>query len=281
MIDKSAYNRIEIPDNLDAAVQEAVAEGLSRRRGARVLRGFKKAGAVAALFTICVVSALNLSPAFAAAACELPVVGGLCQVLLFREYHAADEIRYIDVQIPQIETADNSELEARVNQEIRSRVQACMNAGEVRAREYYDAFLETGGDPEDFVPLGLTVTYETKYISQECVSFVVSQHETRFAAYNSNFYYNIDLETGAAITLENWFGPHYREIVAESIEASIAGWSEEQRSMLWDDLSIVDLISEDTSFYFNSDGQVVVVIEKYKAACGAAGELEFTISTNP
>ena len=89
--------------------------------------------------------------------------------------------------------------------------------------------------------------------------------------------YNIDLESGRVITLRDWFGPDYRQIVAERIEAAIAGWSDEQRSLLWEDLSVIDLISEDTDFYLNQDGQTVVVFEKYEAACGAAGNLEFMI----
>lgn len=108
---------------------------------------------------------------------------------------------------------------------------------------------------------------------------IVSQYETRFDAYNCDLYYNIDLDSGGIITLKDWFGPDYRRIVSESIETTIAGWSDEQRGILWEDLSVIDLISEDTNFYFNQDGQIVIVIEKYEAAYGAAGNLEFTIQS--
>lgn len=277
MIDRRAYDNIEIPDNLDEVVRGAIAEGMARRRRNRIVTLFKKTGSIAAVFFLCVVTALNLSPTFAAAACEIPVVGDLCRVFLFWEYHMEDEIKYIDAQIPQIENTGKTELEDRVNLEIQKVMYDCLEASEERAKEYYDAFVETGGDPKDFVPVGITIDYETKYISQECVSFVVSQYETRFDAYNCDLYYNIDLDSGRIITLKDWFGLDYRQIVAKSIEATIADWSEEQRSILWDDLSIIDLISEDTNFYFNQDGQVVVVLEKYEAAYGAAGDLEFTI----
>lgn len=277
MIDKTAYHNIEIPGNLDEVVQDAIAEGLAKGRRAKALRRFKRAGCAAAVFLVCAVSMLNLSPSFAAAACDLPLVGDLCRVFLFREYHEESELMDIDVQIPQIETDGKTELEERVNAEIRKVVQTYQAEGEARAKEYYDAFVETGGDPEEFIPLGITISYETKSITPQYVSFVVLQHESRFAAYNCNFYYNIDLDSGKDITLEDWFGPGYRQIVADSIEATIAGWSEEERSILWEDLSILDLISESTNFYLNQDGQVVVVLEKYAAAYGAAGELEFVI----
>ena len=57
----------------------------------------------------------------------------------------------------------------------------------------------------------------------------------------------------------------------------IASWDEAKQALLWDDLSIAGLISENTDFYINSDGQIVVVIGKYEAAAGAAGTLEFVI----
>ena len=135
----------------------------------------------------------------------------------------------------------------------------------------------TGGDPKQFTPLGITVDYEVKHISPQYVSFAVRQYETAFSAYNQYFYYNLDLETGRQLTLRDWLGNDYRQIAAESIEKTIAGWSKEQRSLLWDDLSVIDLISENTDFYLNESGQAVVVIGKYEAARGSAGQLEFVI----
>lgn len=277
MIDKRSYDGIEIPDNLNEVIRGAIAEGMARRRKNKCVKLFKKAGAIAAVFAFCVIAALNLSSTFAAAAFEIPVVGDLCRVFLFRECHMEDEIKYIDAKIPQIENTGKTELETRVNQEIQTVMRDCLAESEERAKEYYDAFVATGGNPKDFIPLGITIDYEVKYISQKYVSFVVSQYETRFDAYNCDLYYNIDLDSGSIITLKDWFGPDYRQIVSESIEATIAGWSEEQRSILWEDLSVIDLISENTNFYFDQDGQIVVVIGKYEAAYGAAGELEFKI----
>ena len=72
-------------------------------------------------------------------------------------------------------------------------------------------------------------------------------------------------------------GNDYKEIVAESIQNTIAGWTDAQKEMLWDDIAIIDLISEDTDFYINQNNQIVVVFEQYEVAYGAAGTLEFTI----
>lgn len=277
MMDRKGYEQIQIPAELDEMVQEAITEGLSARSRRTVASVSKRAGLIAAVLLLCMVSLLNLSPVFASAACELPVVGGLCRVLLFREYHTQDNIKYIDAEIPQIENTGKTELETRVNLEIQEAINACLQESEARAQEYFDSFVATGGDPKQFTPLGITVDYEVKHISPQYVSFVVRQYETAFSAYNQYFYYNLDLETGRELTLRDWLGNDYRQIAAENIEKTIAGWSKEQRSLLWDDLSVIDLISENTDFYLNESGQAVVVIGKYEAARGSAGQLEFVI----
>ena len=165
MIDKSGYENIEIPGELDQVVQDALAEGLEQRRKNRVRDLSRRLGPMAAVFLLCTVTALNISPTFAAAACDLPVVGGLCQVFLFREYHKEDDIKYIDAKIPQIKNTGKTELEQRINQEIQKAVYDCLAASEARAKDYHDAFIATGGDAEAFVPVGITIDYEVKYIS--------------------------------------------------------------------------------------------------------------------
>lgn len=277
MIDKSNYTNIEIPDELDDVVNAAISEGKSLYRKNKIIKALKRASAVAAVFVVCVISLLNISPVFAHAAYMVPVIGDLCRVVTFREFHVEDEIKYIDAKIPQIENTGKSDLEKRVNLEIQKVINECIQENEVVAKEYYEAFIETGGKPEEFIPVGITVDYEIKCINDRYASFVVSQYETAFNAYNHEFYYNIDLESGRIFTLKEWYGNDYRQMVSESIENTIAGWSDEQKDILWDDIAIIDLISENTDFYINQDNQVVVVFPKYEVAYGAAGALEFTI----
>ena len=55
-------------------------------------------------------------------------------------------------------------------------------------------------------------------------------YETKFSAYNTQYFYNIDIETGKIITLKDWFGTQYKQIVANSIEKEIASWDEERKN---------------------------------------------------
>lgn len=277
MIDKSDYRNIDIPDELDAVVNGAILEGKRLNRNNKIISVFKKIGATAAVFAVSFIALLNVSSTVAHAAYQIPVIGDLCRIVTFREYHFEDDIKYIDAKIPQIENTGKSDLEKRVNLEIQKKINDCITENEEVAKDYYEAFIETGGKPEDFIPVGITVDYDIKCVNEKYASFVISQYETAFNAYNHEIYYNLDLESGKVFTLKDCYGNDYKQIVAESIENTIAGWSDEQKEMMWNDISIIDLISEDTDFYINQENQIVVVFARYEAAYGAAGTLEFTI----
>lgn len=278
MIDKSNYDSIQIPDDLNDVVQDAIREGTQKRNIHTFSRRLKKTAAAAAVFLAGATVLLNTSSVFAEAAHSIPVVGDFFRIFTFKEYHFEDEIKYINAEIPQIDNTGKTDLEKRINLEIQKIMNDRLAESELRAKEYYEAFVETGGDPEDFIPIGITIDYEVKQSGPHYASFVISQYETAFSAYHYSYYYNIDLKSGRLLTLKEWFGDDYREIVSRSIEASIQDWSEEQKAMLWNDLSVIDLISENTNFYINSKDEAVVVIDKYEAGAGAMGTLEFTIT---
>ena len=275
MIDRSQYDNIPIPQQLPQVVDQAIAQGLGRKR--RHWAG-KLACALALVLLTGSVTLLNLSPAFAAAAQDVPVLGDLCRFLVFREYHWSDPVKYVNVVIPQIDNTGKSELEQQVNGYIQTLMENCVAESTQRAQEYYQAFVDTGGDPADFLPVGITVDYQVKYLSPRYASFVIRHMESAFSAYQNDYYYTLDLEAGRMLTLRDWLGEDYRQIATRSIQATIDGWDDSQKAMLWEDLRVENLIGESTSFYLNGEGQPVVVFEKYLAACGAAGALEFPIT---
>lgn len=277
MIDKSDYRNTVIPDELEDVVNNAISEGKRLQKKNKVINIFSKMGGAAAVFIVVFIVALNISPSVAYAAYQIPVIGDLCRIVSFREYHFEDDIKYIDVKIPKIENTGKSDLEKRVNLEIQKKIDDCIAENEEVAKDYYEAFIETGGKPEDFIPVSITVDYDIKCISEKYASFVISQYETAFNAYNHEFYYNIDLESGRILTLKDLYGNDYKEITAKSIENTISNWTDEQKEMLFEDVSFVDLIDENTDFYINQSNEIVAVFGRYEIANGAAGTLEFTI----
>lgn len=110
------------------------------------------------------------------------------------------------------------------------------------------------------------------------VSLHITHYETSFTAYQTDYYYTVDLDGEQVLTLKDWFGDNYRQIVADSIRASLSQWSQKQQHQLLPNLDLDSLITEDRSFYLNEQGQAVVVFDKYELANGAAGRPEFVIT---
>ena len=87
--------------------------------------------------------------------------------LLFKEYHFEDEIRYIDARIPKFAYDGKSELEKSESKEISKIINEELKMLKIMQKEYYEAFIATGGDPKEYIPRGIHVDYEIKCITEK------------------------------------------------------------------------------------------------------------------
>lgn len=275
-MNKSKYDKLEIPKELSSVVNDAIETGLKEE--SKRTKAYKRIIGIAAVIIMAFILPLNTIPSYAKAVSQIPIIGELAKIFTFREYHFEDEIKYIDAKIPKFTYVGKSDLEKRVNQEISKIVNEELKNAENNAKEYYEAFIETGGNPKEFMPIGINIDYEIKSITEKQVSFVITKSETFSSAYFVAYYYNIDMESGRYMALRDLLGNDYKKIVAQSIENTISNWDQEKKELLFEDINIEDLIDENTNFYINEQGQVVVAFDKYEIAVGSAGRLEFPIT---
>lgn len=272
---KSGYDDLEVSKRLSAVVSDAIETGFRREeKTKRILKRFKIA-VLSFLFLFLI--PLNTIPVYAKTLSQIPIVKNIAQIFTFREYHFEDDIKYIDAKIPKFSYKGKSDLEKRVNQEINKIINEEIENAENNAKEYYKAFIETGGDKKDFIPVKIKVDYEIKCMTDSIASFIISKSESFANAYNNDYFYNIDLKTGKYFTLRDLIGDDYKKVVAEKIRSIISDWDNEQKGLLFDNINLEDLINDNTNFYINSANEIVVVFEKYEVAAGAAGKLEFPI----
>ena len=273
---KSKYDEIEIPQELSSVVYDAIETGLKAKP--KKYNIINRVVAVAAGLIAIFIIPLNLNQSYAETLYQIPIIGEISKIFTFREYHFENEIQYIDVKIPQFSNEGKTDLEKRVNEEILKTINEEVENSKQRAKEYYEAFIETGGKPEEFLKREVEVNYEIKCVSDKYVSFVINKWETWASAYCQQYFYNLDMETGRILTLKDLLGNDYKEIVMKNINNTIENWSEEQKFYLFDEVNIEDLINENTKFYLNDQQQVVIVFGKYEIAAGAAGIIEFPIT---
>ena len=272
---REAYRRAPVPEELNFTVASALRSGERLRRRRRAVRR-SLTGLLAGC--ACFVLLVNANPTFARAVSAVPVLGGLARVVTVREYTLDTRDQLIDVRLPALDLPENTDLEQRINTEIRTRIDQVLQRAEDRARSVRDAYVETGGDPEDFIPVVIDVDYDIKCQNGQYLSFLLLETETRAAAYTETYAYNIDLEAGKELTLRDVLGPDYVELANAAVRAGIAAReaADPEADFFHDGFGFTS-ISEDQLFYLNESGEPVVVFEKYAIAPGYMGMPEFTV----
>ena len=276
---KERYHSVEPPEELAFAVATAVRAGDQARRSRHALR---RSLGTALASCACFVLLVNTSPTFAQAVYEVPVLGRLARIFTVAEYQIEDQEHLIDVRLPALENTGNTDLEQRVNTEISTRIQQVLDEAEARARADKEAFVATGGQAEDFIPIIIDVDYEIKCQNGHYLSFVLTKTETLANAYTEYYAYNIDLETGRELTLRDLLGPDWRRIANEAVRAGIDERSQDPANVYFDGSDGIEgfqSIRDDQPFYLNESGSPVVVFSKYEIAPGYMGMQEFEVGS--
>lgn len=267
---KQVYEETPIPAELDQRVRAGIRQGKAKR--ARRAWG-RRLGTVAACFAV-VVGALNLSPTMASAAADIPVLGGLFQILTVRSYTDENADRTLEVEQPAV---TGSDFAAAVSAEIQERVDAKTAEGEQLVAEYKDAFLATGGSQEEWEQHDITVSvsYDIKSQTDTVVSFLVESNVSFSNAYWERTYYNLDLAADKELTLRDLLGEDWVTICNDSIRTQMTA----DPSVYFDEsMGGFTTVDETTSFYIAQAGNPVVVFPPYAVAPGVMGYVEFEIS---
>ena len=285
---KERYDQIIIPEELSIRIQQEIQKSRQRQeeKGRAGSRRFKKVirsmEAMAAAACVLFTAALNTSPVFAKEAGELPVIGGLARILTFRSYETEKDDIAVSVEIPTIDIiAEDTGIKVdEINQEIFDRCNRYADDALLRAEEYRTAFLETGGTPEEWAEhnIKITVDYEIRQQSDDYLSFAVRGTENWTNAYSESRYYNLDLNTGKAVTLKDMLGGDYVELVNKSIREQIVERQNARETFFTAEEGGFTGITEDVKFYINENNRPVIVFEKYEIAPGSSGEIEFEIT---
>ena len=268
---KSDYEAVPIPPELNDRVCQGIREGRAARRRGRRLRQW---GACAAGFVL-IFACLNLSPAIAHAAADLPVEGGLFEVLTIRNYVDTDGDRTVSVTQPGL---SGTEFVQQINDEIQARVEEKVAEGEARIAEEREAFFATGGTEEDWAARKneVHVDYDIRYQSGSRVSFVVNTYVATAVVAQEQYFYNLDVSLDRELTLQDLLGDDWAAVCDASIRAQMAA-AEDPTVFFSEDQGGFAGVDRATDFYINTAGNPVVVFPKYAIAVGAMGAVEFEI----
>ncbi|MBQ7782002.1 MAG: DUF3298 domain-containing protein [Lachnospiraceae bacterium] len=182
-----------------------------------------------------------------------------------------------------------SEYVGDINAEIDKIVEDFIAQAKQDMADYRTAFFETGGTEEEWADrtMDVNVNYEVKYQEGAWLSLVLHVDECWVYAYQENYYYNLDLENQRDITLEDMLGADYINICNNSIITQIEEQISTDESKTYfgygphvdefEEEMKFTTVTEETDFYINQNGNVVICFTEYEIAPGYMGVCEFEI----
>ena len=272
----------------DQDVENILSMKKIRRRKKYML---KRTAAAAAAVIVVFTAGLNVNEAFAETAASLPVIGQLAKVLTVRSYHGGEGDFNIDMEIPAIESAGSGEISdteftEKINSEIEKISDEYMTQAKAEFEDYKEAFFATGGTEEEWNDrkMDIIIDYDIKYQSNPILSLELKTAKGWVAAAEERHYYNLDLSADRELKLEDVLGEDWKEICNRETDRQIREQIASDDSLSYFGYGDNGLtaekftsVEEDTDFYINADGKVVLVFPEYSIAPGYMGVREFAV----
>ena len=243
-------------------------------------KNWKRALSTVAVVAVVSSAAVNVSPALAYAASDVPFLGSLVHIVTLGRYEVKDHGFTAAVVTPQVEGLLDQELEDQLNQEFQDNAKAVIAAFEQDKKQLEEAF----GDEE--VHMGVEQNYQVKTDNEQYLAIDLYTYSAAGSSSTVHSFYTFDKKNGTLITLESLFqdGADYVTPISQYLKEEMRRLNAEEGGMFWikgDENSVggegFDTIAKDQNFYLNDDGNLVICFDKYEVAAGAQGSPEFVI----
>lgn len=238
-----------------AALEDTgAANGRPHGRFARWLGGLAAALAV-------FIAIPNVSPAAAAAMGEVPVLGAIVELITFRNYAYDDGHSAADVTVPELGGSAAAE---QVSEQVRE------YTDQLLAR--FQADCETIGEGYQGLDVRSTVVTD----SDGWFTLRVDAVQTQASGYEFSRFYHIDKAAGTVVTLKDLFreDADYVSVLSDEVRRQMTEQTagDDAPPYFPEEFTAID---PNQNFYFNQDGQLVLVFDEYSVAAGSMGMPEF------
>ena len=263
---KGEYMDIRIPEHGLQEMQKRIEAAKRDKRTYKRQKCVRRfCGAVAAALVLFVLP--NTSAGLAHAMGNIPILGGLFQVITIREYRYEDEKHLIMAKVPQVEV-DGEELET-------------LN---VEMTEYLERLLqEFRSNMSEEAYQALEIDYTVITDTDQWFTLELCAVETAASGYEFRKYYHIDKNTDKIVGIMDLLQNDDKRVqaVSQEISRQMQSQIEEDGAFYYlknqEEPDGFEVISQEQNFYFNSEGQLVIVFDEYNVAPGSEGCPEFVI----
>ena len=250
------------------------------KRKSKVILFVKTAGGavVAAMLAITIMA--NSGASIANAMMKIPVIGAIAEVVTFREYKDTTNNMEADVKVPEISVTNE---DGTVNEETTEQINKSIQEYTDEIIAQYKADVEaSGGEVNQLVELDYQVITD----AERLFSIRFDKLTIMASGAESVKIYHIDKQTGQMIGLSGLFkdGVDFINPISDNIKEQMRQQMAEDEGKMYfldSDMPESDFqsITEDTTFYVNDSGKLVIVFDEYEVAPGSMGSVEFEIPT--
>lgn len=240
---------------------------------------FRRCMAAAAGFALAFVILPNTSGTVAYAMSKIPVLGGLVEVVTFRDYQYEDDRNTADVNVPELAMAQQEEGTEQMLEKSMEEINAEIETITESLIEEFKANLEREEGYQD-----LMVESEVVNTTENLFTLKLLCYTAQASGVEWTYYYTIDLATGERLQLSDMFSEDadYITPISENIKEQMrAKMAEDEMNMYWLDDEIEELnftaISEDQSFYIDENSNIVISFNEGDVAPMYMGIVEFII----
>ena len=269
---KKDYHETEIPFELEDVVNASIRKAKASRTKRPVVKQWTiGAVAAAALF----IGSINMSPSFAQAMGNVPVLGAIVEVFTVQQL-TTDEINYqADITTPAIGGLADEGLQATLNDKYIEENKMLFEQFQQDVAE-----LEKAGGGH----LGIDTGYEVLTDNDQLLSIARYEVNTVGSSSTTMKYDTIDKQNSVLITLPSLFKD---DAYIEAINSYVISEMERQmavdadiRYFLNDEFGTgFETIQANQSFYITANNQLVLSFDKYEVAPGYMGIVTFEIPT--
>lgn len=298
---KQAYSEPEMSGEQLARMKERMEEAKMEKRNKKKENQNKKnhvirnAAAAAAAVAVVFVALPNTSESVAYAMSNIPVVGKLVEAVTFRDYKYESERNNADIEVPELavnetalpgteqiaegtEQATDSEVQENLKKttdEINAEIQKITD--EIVAE--FEENLEFEGGYQNVMVKHEVLSTTENYFTLKLICYQGSGSGAEW-----DYFYTIDLETGERLALKDLFadGADYITPISENIKEQMQEQMDADENVYYwlnDEIEEWNFqkITDETSFYLNEDGNIVISFNEGDVAPMYMGCVEFVI----
>lgn len=269
---KAIQEKAEIPESVKNSIEKALSNLPEKEKQIYHMRPFARVLMTAACFIFITIFLLpNISVTYAEAMEKVPVINEIVKVVTIRNYIYSDDRHELNVKVPEIEGGESPAADY-INKDITELTNTLVS-------QFYKDLEIVGNNSYGSIHMD----YEIITNTEKWFTLKISVSETAASSNNYYEFYHIDKQNGKIVNLGDLYR---REDAGEIITAEIKRQmveimaADENKSYWIEESDIGEdfaSVGYEHNFYWNENGDLVIVFDKYEVAPGSMGTPEFVI----